>query len=234
MKKNILLLALAIIFLVPNYVIQAQEPEESPDNDNQVTENLKKRLQETLQDTDQNIVETFELPTTPRAFVGTVEDIIQDTISSSTKDGLRYITTDEDTTIIRSPGNKVIDSEDVQIEDFIIAMGYLETTEKLRAKRIIVSASLSSGLSKTTGRGIIQALDNDAISLTTIDSADQVEIILDSSTLIKSKDEIIDIDDLAISDAIIYTADIDDGELTATIIMLTKSSGVDDKSLTDQ
>ena len=235
MKKNILILALLALFLVPSYNIQAQEEANEEDAGNQVTENLKKRLQETLQGSDQNIVSTNELPTSPRAFVGTVEDIIQETITIITKDGAQYVTTDEDTTILRSPGNKIIDAEDIQIDDFMIAMGYLETTNKLRSKRIIVSTSISGELAKTSGRGTIDSLDSDTITITTPDANDPLEIYLDSYTVTKNRSEVIDTDDLNVGDSIIYTADVDDDELTATIIMVIQSSSQENQeSLTDE
>ena len=161
-----------------------------------------------------------------------MQDIIQDSITINTKDGPKYASPTEDATIIRSPGNAIIKASNIQIDDFIIAMGYLqEESNHLEATRIIVSQDISSGLDKTTGRATITEIDSNSLTLSD-DTNDSPLLYLSSKTTVKSKSEVIDVEDLVVGDVIIYTASIDsDNDLTATIIMLT---GTSDSLTTDE
>lgn len=218
MQKLIALFILTITFLVGVPRLQAQDTPNSTEND-EITENLKKRLQESLETAKQNIItETIELGNRPKAFVGTVQDVIQETIEIETKDGIRYAKTDKETTILRSPANTEIDVEDIRIDDFIITMGYVENDTTLNGKRIIVSQSTATSLNKTSGKGTITDVTSNNITLT-----DGTVINLLSSTIVKSTQEILDLEDLSEGQEIIYTADLDDDELDATIIMVIRN-----------
>jgi len=224
MKKLIITLSLIIsLTLVATKIITAQDDDNTAtDSVNQeVTDNLKQRMQDSIKGiTEETINEITEQQTTePRAFVGTVKDMIQETVTIATKDGIRYATPNtEEVTILRSPGNSEIDPEDIQIDDYIIAMGYLTSQDNLDAKRIIVSKELTTTLNKMSGFGVINDLSDDIISISHKDAVTELEV--DSDTIFKSKTEVIDQDDLSKDMKILYTATTNsNNKITATIVM---------------
>jgi len=66
----------------------------SPASDKEVTDNLKKRLQESLE------LKETENTQKARAYIGTVKDVIKDTIIIEDKDGKKDIKLESDTIII--------------------------------------------------------------------------------------------------------------------------------------
>src|SRR3989339_932283 len=78
-----------------------------------VTENLKRRLQESLQ------IETSPSPTIElRAYIGTIKDLIGNTLVINGKDGKQDIRIEDGTVILRSPGNTNIKQENINIGDY--------------------------------------------------------------------------------------------------------------------
>lgn len=71
-----------------------------------------------------------------RAFVGEITDI-NTTIILNTRQGEKQVRVSDETTIIGS-GRKEIGVEDLEIGTFAIAMGYLEETDILDARRIVI------------------------------------------------------------------------------------------------
>lgn len=234
MKKLIFLSLLALIIVLrPQSLLLAvaNDATESTQSDDTITDNIKKRLQDSLESATQNVIteKEQELPTDPRAFVGTVQDIIQDSISIATKDGIRYTIPDDDATILRSPGNSQIKAENIQINDFIIAMGYLQTFDKLGAKRIIVSNTITSSLNKTTGRAIIESKTSNSLTLNNNSNDSPLLLTINSKTIIKDKNGVIELEEVTTGSTIIYTATTDKSDNpTATIIMITSAKLTND------
>lgn len=221
----------SLVFLTPKLSAQEEaQNEDSAPTEEEATENLKTRLKESLEEAKISLISTPD-ENAPRAYVGTVVDLIQSNIEVKTKDGTRYAKTDDETTIIRTPGNTQIELEDIRIDDFIISMGYSENDSTILAKRVIVSQSIEPTLEKTTGKGTI--IDFDKYSIT-IHNALGEETILNyyGSTIIKTPSSIEDEDYLEIGQEIIYTADINDDEYDSTIIMIVKENENQNKNLT--
>lgn len=215
--KKILIFVLALYLLAFNP--SGLTAQESTDSSEEITENLKQRLQDSLKSARQNLITTDNNANSPIAYVGTVLDIIQESAEIQTKDGIRYAKISEDTTIIRSPGNSEIDLDDIRIDDFIIAMGYQDNETSLNSRRVIVSQTLEPVLQKTSGTGVIMDITNSNITIQRPDGT-QTELSLTKSTIVKSTTEVLDIENLEVDQSIIYTADIDDEDLDTTIIMI--------------
>ncbi|MFH1243970.1 MAG: hypothetical protein V1487_00125, partial [bacterium] len=104
--NKIAFIALLLIFTpLFSHLVQAQTEDE-------VTTNLKKRLQESLQ-TEVSPSPTIQL----RAYIGTIKDLIGNNLVINSKDGKQDIRLEDDTTILRSPGNTTIKPESINIGD---------------------------------------------------------------------------------------------------------------------
>lgn len=229
-KKLIVTLCLLLYFILyTSYSIQAAPPSPAtsplaspkpsivaspspmPVSIDEVTENLKKRL-----------VESLDAETTPakspRAYIGMVKDVIKNTIVISDKDGKKDIKLEDDATILRSPGSASIQADDIRIDDYIIAMGYPEGEDVLTGRRLIVSTNPIKTPAKSSGLGTIVKSSKTSLTLK-VDSAERV-LAITSKTQFKSAGGTIEFVDLAVGDTLIYTATVDeDDDLTATIFM---------------
>lgn len=188
----------------------------SPASMSEVTENLKKRLQASL-DPD-NPVAASSL----RGYVGIVKDVIGDAIIMDDKDGKRDVKIKDDTTIVRSPGNATIKAENIRLGDYIIAIGYPGESEILSGKRLILSADEFKPPAKAAGMGTITQIGKTTLAIKIQDKV--TTLTLTSKTLVKSPAASLELADLAVGDTIIYTATGPIDSLTATVIMRISSS----------
>ncbi len=219
MQKKLLFIALiAITYLSivhrPLSIVLAvsPSPSASPSNLNEITENLKKRLQDSL-------VEESPSPlANKRAYIGVVKDLIKDTLIIEDKDGKKDITLEDESVILRAPGNTLIKPENIRIDDSIIAMGIPTGVDTLTGLRLIVSADPLLIPKKSSGLGVLTKLTKSSLTLKT---ADREEILtLTNKTILKTPVSPLELADLAQGDTLVYTATIDDkGAATATIIM---------------
>ena len=220
-KHLALIIALTIIFstVIP---ATASSPSATPmpsaspaDTTEIVNENVKKRLQDSLK--------TKEATPLSRAkgFIGIVKDVIKDTEVIQDKDGKKDIKLDDDTFILRTPGNITIKIDNIRIDDYIIAIGYPDETDILAGRRLILSVDPIKPPAKVSGLGIIRKLSKTSITI------DDKELTLTSKTISKSAVGSIELTDLSEGDTLIYTAttDIKDN-LTATILMRVLSASI--------
>lgn len=181
---------------------------------NEVTNNLKKRLQDSLATSD---LQTPSL-SFHKAYVGILKDMIKDTLVIEDKDGKKDIKLTDDTTILRNPGNAIIQSDSIRLGDYIIAIGNLGENEVLTSRRLIVSADPIKPPTKTSGLGTIIKIAKSELTLKLQDK-EQV-ISLTAKTVFKSAAGTIELGDLSIGDTLIYTATSDAKDnLSATILM---------------
>jgi len=211
--KKIILTAVFCLFLVSRTLVSAETDE--------VTDNLKRRLQESLTATDSG----SESPLSLRGYIGVVKDIIDTTIILEDKDGKKDVRLAEDANILRSPGNATIKATNINIGDAIIAIGTPEKDDILTGRRLIVSSSAFAAPAKTSSLGVIAKITKSSLTLT-IGDKDQI-VSINSKTVFKSPAGSIELSDLAVGDTIIYTATLDDDTQTATIVMRIKTTSSD-------
>ncbi len=203
---------LTLVSAAPPSPTPSPSPSPVPATIDEVTENLKKRLVESLDN-------TSAPASTARAYIGRVVDVIKNTIVIEDKDGKKDVKLEDNATILRSPGNASIEADDIRIDDYVIAMGYpAEGGDVLTGRRLIVSATPIKAPAKATGLGTIVKIGKANLTLK-VDSAERV-LTLTSKTLFKSAAGSIELSDLSVGDTLIYTATVDeDNDLTATIFM---------------
>ena len=190
---------------------------------NEATDNLKKRLQESLNSGKDDLPAgeadlRVASQSTPRAYIGIVKDMIKDTIIMQDKDGKKDIKLASDTTILRTPGNTLVKSENIRLDDYIIAIGYPGGDDIITGRRLILSVDPIKSPAKVSGFGTITKIGKNTL---TLQVNDQEQILdLTAKTIFKSAAGSIEFTDLAPHDTLIYTAKSDSKEnLTATIIM---------------
>lgn len=189
-------------------------PSPSPISDETVTENIKKRLQESLSGEAQPENINY------KSFVGVIRDVIKDTLIIEDKDGKKKIVIKSDASIVRSPGNKTIPVDSIRIDDNIISIGTLKESDELEAVRIIVSADPLSTTSKTSSLARINKIAKNVVTTSSVSSGETKVINLTSKTSLKSSlGESIEATDLSVGDSIIYTATLANDTLTATSLM---------------
>lgn len=225
-KKLHFIPLIALIFLlVPGFATlpaQAESPSPTASSSataDEVTENLKKRLQASLET-------QVETPvSSARGYIGIVKDVIKDTLIIQDKDGKKDVKLQDDTTILRSPGNAIIKPENIRIDDYIIAIGYPDGDEILSGRRLIVSADPITPPAKTSNLGTISKLSKSSLTLQ-IGDQEQIIVII-SKTIFKSPAGTIEFSDLGVGDTVIYTALVgkDDAQ-TATILLRIQTSAI--------
>lgn len=220
MYKKVLLSSIITLTLIsPAYAVSpTPTPSTEPASIDQVTENLKKRLQDTQ--------ETKEATPTAsaRAYIGTVKDVIKDTLIMQDKDGKKDVKLVEGTTILRSPGNTVIQADNIRIDDYIIAIGYPDGDDILTGRRLIVSVDPIKPPAKVSGLGTIAKIGKNSLTLKLSDK-DQL-LATTTKTIIKSAFGTIEFSELAVGDTLIYTAMVDNDDHTATVIMRTQTASI--------
>lgn len=223
MQKNLTFIVLSILIALSFApVISAKTDVASPSpvatpSINQVVDSLKERIKDGLStpNASQATIDT----TTYRAFVGIIKDVIQKTIILETKDGKKQVVVNDDTTLLRSPGNQTIKLENVRIDDYLIAIGTLKEEDILEGHRLITSSTPITDNTKLTGYGQITEIKGKALTLTS--SGDDQTITINDKTIIKSRDKSgLSIGDLPLNSRVIYTAEKDDDTTIATVLML--------------
>jgi len=212
--KSIFLASLLALVLLAPASLQAQE-------DQEVTESIKNRLQETISSIDES-----EVSPLLRGFVGEVKDIVKDVIVIQDKTGKKSIVIGDDSSITRSPGSATIKLESVRIGDSILAIGKpLDNELELSALKVIVSENSFSPPEKLTSLGKVTDIGRYSFMIAT--PTDTVEVFFTAKTVYKSPDSTIELEDIKVGDEVIFTAGRDkDGDWSATVIMQTRDSSL--------
>lgn len=218
MQKTSLLVVIGFLFLFTPTVLAATTVSTSSAELEDVTENLKRRLQDTLGNPPASAQ-----PPALRSYVGVIRDVIKNTLVVEDKDGKKNVVVEDDATILRTPGNTAIKIEDVRIDDSLIAIGTRLAEDELSGKRLIVSSSPITLANKTSGLGEITKLGKSTLTLNS--GGNSLDLTVTGKTVIKSASALsLDPAELALGDTVIYTATVTDGTNTATNLMRIKTT----------
>ncbi len=221
MKKSLISLSFALLLVLTarSLVLAQSSTPSGTKNEEQVTENLKARLKQTVGINE--VGDTSQI----RGYVGQVEDVIKNTLVVKDKDGKKNVAIGSDATIVRSPGNADIDIDSVRIDDYIIAMGYSKGDDELEGKRVIVSEKPFAPPEKLAGIGKVSSIDKYAFMITPRDGGDDIELFFTKSTSYKSSEGSLDFKDISPGDEVLFTAVRDqDNDWSATIVMRIKQN----------
>ncbi|MCH7641209.1 hypothetical protein IID22_03365 [Patescibacteria group bacterium] len=131
-------------------------PEE--ENDEEETDAIRKKVQGKLEEARNN----------PKAYLGSITDILEDTIQIKSEIGEIQQMSIEDDTDFEKVGdtNQTITFSDVAIGDFLIAMGFLNDDGVLNSKRILIS-SPPDDINRKVFYGEITSIEKKIIELKT-------------------------------------------------------------------
>jgi len=146
----------------------------------------------------------------PKAYIGTVTDISDSTIQIKTTDAQieQIAVNDEAIPVVNTKGtnNKTQKLTDIAIGDFIVAMGYINGNQVLKAQRILVTDAITDTkldaeivkVSKVTKTGLVASTlkDNKDITVTVGKNTDILSYANQKTKTIKLSD--INTDDLVI------------------------------------
>lgn len=150
----------------------------------------------------------------PKAYIGTVTDIIDSTIQiKSTDSQIQQIATNsQDLSVVNSKGstNKSVKLTDIAIGDFIVAMGYIDGNEVLDAQRILITDSpLKSQIAISMQN--VKEVSKKALTLSPAGGAEENIFTPDKNTTMESysagKVKSVKITDFSKSDLVITVSD---------------------------
>ena len=164
-------------------------------NDEEINQSIKDRIKKVATQSGSLIIAKKKI-----AFIGTIENIANETLTIKTKDEIKLASTSATTTYVRIPGNITQKLEDVSIGDYAIAMGYINGSDVLETKRVILQSEAPKASKKTSVAGIISYIESDegVIHILFKDQKTSVEVTSNTDLLIQTgaEQEEIDFSDL--------------------------------------
>lgn len=148
-------------FLIPFFfkVNQAasQTSETATDSSNLdydlIKENVKKRIQEVVKDKASNLTKE------KASYIGTLKSIAGNTLSIETNQAIKLASVSAQTSFVRLPNLTKATIDDLSLEDYVAALGYLEPGEVLNTRQLIIHRSPLSPSTYQTAFGQIESYD---------------------------------------------------------------------------
>lgn len=224
--KKIISLSLIIfcLLLAPMALAQTPTPTPGEEEEEEISPEIKEKVQERIEAIQESGLRKA-------AYFGTITDVSNSTLTIDSVKGERKIQTDEETDFIGEKG-VAIELEDLEIDDFVIALGYLETDGLLQGKRIsVLSEEPEPAEPREAVYGKVADIssEEEVISLSSLKEEITYEIDVTSKTTIEKKvdekTEEIDFDEIEIGDrlAAVGTMENENGTITASVIYLIPS-----------
>ena len=138
-------------------------------SDSSITEKLKERLQETAEVGIESIKDEIITQTnTPKkkAFIGSLKAINDHNLSIEYKSQTFNINLSDNTDLVRSKGSLKLDLEDLEVDDFILSLGFVKpNTDKftLDANRVLVIDTPDTPPSRQFITGKVEEIDGNKV-----------------------------------------------------------------------
>ena len=126
---SLLIISLFVFSFVPAVFGQSPTPDEKV---KEIRDAVKEKVREKLEETQEG---------QKKAFVGEIAEVSNSTLTLETRSGEQQVEVDEEAIII-GKNRSEIDFEDLEIGNYVIAMGYLDENEVLQTKRVAVTEKL--------------------------------------------------------------------------------------------
>ncbi|MFC1653279.1 hypothetical protein ACFL1M_00330 [Patescibacteria group bacterium] len=182
MKKKIasiisILSFLLILSLTSAVMAQEESTDSGQINDEEISKSIKERIKKVATKAGSLIIEKRKI-----ALIGSVEKIANDTLTIKTKDEIKLASVSATTVFVRSPGNTNQKLEDVSINDYAIAMGFINGSDVLETKRVLLYSKAPEKTKKTSIAGVISYIDEDEDAVSIISNQEEIVLELTSST----------------------------------------------------
>lgn len=202
--------ALLLVSLISSalFYTSVARGQESAISEEQIQENLKQRLEQTLEG-------RSEALGIKRAWVGDLESIANNTLTIETRNGPKLASVSAETSFVRLPGRENIDQDDLEIGSHTIAMGIINGKKVLETKRVAVYDSAPETPTRSVNWITIGNFDLDSLELSFEFGQEQQSIaVAENSILTASQDnQIVEVEVESIADyqnAVIITETVED------------------------
>jgi hypothetical protein len=191
-------------FLFFSIFFSAQQATDSGVSEEEVIESLQERLKRAAEEKSEEAEEILSSPT-KTAVVGKLTDIANETLTIETREEAEeLVASNEDTTFVR--GGKTVKLQDIQIDDFVIAMGYRNGNEVLEAKRVVATTKPQDRPQRTILLATVAEINIKNKTLTVTDTKPVELGGTDTYTIIVPKSSDFDFDELEENTKLIITA----------------------------
>lgn len=147
-KITCFILALNLLLAVNSGIlVKAQEINKQENNNPEipvdtVKENLKERLENIVKEKEQKPV------ISKKAWVGNLQSIANNTLTIETIYGPKLASISAETTYVKYPNRNEIGPDELEIDSYIIAMGYVNGNHVLQAVRIVAESQMPETVQK--------------------------------------------------------------------------------------
>jgi hypothetical protein len=132
-----------------------------------IKENVKKRLQEVVQD--KVLGDSLK---EPLAVIGSLKSLAGNTYSIETSTSVKLVSTSDQTQVSQIPKGGALTLEDVALEDYIVAVGFLGSDDVLDARQILIHKTAPGETKYKMAYGMVTAYDPKTFTLTLQNPAD--------------------------------------------------------------
>jgi hypothetical protein len=146
-------------------------------NELEITQNIKDRIKK-IATQSSSLTQKRKI-----AFIGSIEKIANETITIKTQDDINLASVSATTTYVRMPGGSESKLSDVSIGDFAVAMGFINGSEVLQTKRILLYDKAPESPKKTSVAGLVKLVDNVEQAITLIADRQDFTISFTKKTL---------------------------------------------------
>lgn len=144
----------------------------------------------------------------PFAFVGTIKNLANLALTIETKNGLKQASTSAETTILRivKKTRKEIEFSDLELQETVIAMGYLNEAGALEVKRLIAT-EVTPPPTREIIMGTVTEIEKSVLTIKNPKSEEVWEIKIDNKTEMTRKEDgemtEIELEDIGLDDRLI-------------------------------
>jgi hypothetical protein len=132
-----------------------------------ITENVKKRIQEVVKD------KILTVSSQESAYLGTLQSLNNHTLSVQTDDGIHQASTSAETVFLKTPNLKPITNNDLAIDSYLVVIGISTSDQVLEATEVISQDSAPIPATDKTFYGLIQNYDPKTFIITAQNPATQ-------------------------------------------------------------
>lgn len=183
------LLLSSLLFIAPSYAQSPSPSKTSPTPTRQITPQPTESVNDEIKERVRERIENIKQSAQKRAFWGTLKDRTNSVLVIDSVAGERRIKTDQQTVFVGT-GKRELKISDLEIGNFIIALGYWQENGALNAKRIIVlTKPPKPAIQRNAVYGNVAQINEvkKTLVLNTIPKRNSVSIQISSSTIITKK-----------------------------------------------
>jgi hypothetical protein len=139
-----------------------------------IKENVRKRIQDVVK-----IQGEQDLVKTPIAYTGVLLSLANDTLTIETQEGVKLASLSAQTTYARLPDESSANLDDISIEDYVLALGFINGSDVMDARRIISQKTIPQPSDKSVFYGYIDSFDSvtNSFTLTNPQTAETVNLV---------------------------------------------------------